>query len=79
MRLNTMDDPTVMFEWLKMNASRRFVCPQDVISSGNPTGNLWTHNPFHWEELDFPEVTEIQGPYFINALNMRSVQQSSVT
>ena len=79
MRLNTMDDPTVMFEWLKMNASRNFICPQDVVASGNVTGNIWTPDPFQWEALEFPAVTEIQGPNFINAITMRSVQQSQFT
>lgn len=77
MRMRTLEDPSVMFVWLKMNCSRTFVCPQDVISSGNLRGSTTTRD--NWEELEFPEVSEIIGPAFMERITMPTVQQSSIT
>ena len=78
-RLRTLTDPSVMFDWLKLHLHPSFDLPQDVIPSGNMTGNIYQKAPFRYEDLTFPTAVKIEGPAFMRNITMQSIQQSYIT
>jgi hypothetical protein len=70
-RLRMLDDPSVIFDWLRMNTHPSFVQPPDVIASGNLRGTMYNAAGPHYVERVIAPVTRTQGPYFLQGIPMR--------
>jgi hypothetical protein len=71
-RLRMLDDPSVIFDWLRMNSHASFVQPPDVIASGNLRGTMYNAAGPRYVERVIAPVTKTKGPHHIEGINMRA-------